>query len=161
MRGILAIVLALTAFGCGAVQAQQPVPKEELKMFIKAIEEAFDFSTRQTGDVSSCLEKNTEVEKVICVKQTMDNRRAGYEAIKKYEGLKPSSKSDVLQGAADILDAVVFNVNDDRGGIEACSKAATAQGQLLCLNETFTGTASVYSFRFVLPIISILKSLAR
>lgn len=161
MRGVLGTVFVLMAFGYGAAQAQQPVPKEELKMFIKAIDDAFDFSTRQKSDVDSCLDKKTELEKFICVKQTMDNRRAGYEAIKKYKGLRPSSKSEVLQGAAEILDSVVSDATTDRAFFEGCAKLETVQDQLLCLNETRSISGSVYSFRFVLPIQVILKSLAQ
>lgn len=166
MRGIFTILLVLATFGAGGtVQAQQPLPKQELKALSKAIALAANFSRHQNEGLDRCLMKSGEVDKLICARQMIEETKKEYAAmIESAEKMKPhlESKSELLKYATRALDIVSEDARLIRLSLENCSRKLEAKDQLSCFQATDDEKDfSIHTLRLAYPIAFMLDDLAQ
>ncbi|MDH7794124.1 MULTISPECIES: hypothetical protein [unclassified Beijerinckia] len=166
MRGILAVVFILAAFGAGTARAQQPVPKEELKVLLSTLMITVVFSSSQNSEADACLRKTSEVGKIVCLKEKIDGDKAQYavmlEKVAKSKQISISN-SGLLKGASEAVNEIFAGAKDVREELEFCLKKLVARDQLACVEETsaqgFVGT--VFKLPLAVSIATMLESLVQ
>lgn len=166
MRRFIASMVALLAFALGTAQAQQPVPKGELGILVDALRAANHFNIGQNLDVDVCLSKGTEVDKIICLKQMIDDGKAKYVAmLEKVAKVKAPSTpaAGLLKGAHEIFEGTVQDAKEVRADLEACSRTSVVKEQLSCFQEVKGGgySSTVLTAPLVSSVVMILEALVQ
>ncbi|MBN9084326.1 MAG: hypothetical protein BGP04_13070 [Rhizobiales bacterium 62-17] len=164
MRGLMwGVSIAAMAFN-GVSQAQQSLPKEELRVLAGTMKAASTFSWGQMHSLTSCLKQPAEVDRIVCLKREIGAEKAKFDSMMDgVERIRPLqlSKSKLIKGAAEAVLVIADDVVLIRDLLEICSRKLVARDQLTCLSEVddIQGSAVIGTLRMADPVLTMLQSL--